>query len=128
MFALMAFNVMLSLAMLAEAMIVSKDEAEAVSWECLRGTNKIVIGVTILILEFFYISLVFISMKIMCRVGYLLKTHIPAAFKLRWAKIRLFIICILTFQIIRCVLNILMQFRSRYANFSRLGIYIVDVF
>ena len=64
----------------------------------------------------------------MCRVGYLIKIHIPAVYNQRWFKIVRFIVCIMSFQIIRCVLNILMQFETRYSDFSRLGIYIVDVF
>ena len=97
-------------------------------WESLPQDSRIIIGITIIVLEVFYISLVFISMKIMCRVGYLIKIHIPAVYNQRWAKIVRFIVCIMSFQIIRCVLNILMQFETRYSDFSRLGIYIVDVF
>ena len=75
MVALIIINIILAALMGFEAIYVDDDNLD--SWEDLDNEWKAIIGITVLVLEFFYISLVIISANIMCRVGYLLKMHIP---------------------------------------------------
>jgi membrane protein CcdC involved in cytochrome C biogenesis len=89
---------------------------------------QIVVGTTLAILEAFYMLVVILSLKIMLRVGYLLKIHIPEAYNKRWGKIRRFVFLLVFFLTARCIINILLQFRADYENLSRLFIYVIDFF